>query len=65
MGVNYGQLRNRMEELKDLDSVTMTSIGDTDMDYWIFDYTQIADRINEELDKVQANYNRRFNFPPP
>jgi len=65
MGVNYGQLRNRLEELKALDDVTLASIGDTDMEIWNYDYQQVAERINEELDRVQAAYNKRFNFPPP
>ena len=65
MGVNYGQPRNRMEELKALDDVTLASIGDTDMEIWQYDYQQVADRINEQLDIVQAEYNKRFNFPPP
>lgn len=51
--------------MQTLDPVTMSSIGATDMDFWIFDYTQVADRINEELDIVQAEYNFRYNFPPP
>ena len=65
MGVNYGQLRNRMEDLKDLSGPTMASIGDTDIEFDIFDYTQIADEINAQLDITQANYNERYNFPPP
>lgn len=35
------------------------------MEIWNYDYQQVADRINQELDRVQAEYNRRFNFPPP
>jgi len=64
MGVNYGQPRPRMQDMTRLDPVTLASIGETDMDFWIFDYTQVAERINEELDRVQAEYNIRFNFPP-
>lgn len=68
MGVNYGQLRNRLEELKATNVVTpvvLASIGDTDMEIWQYDYQQVAEQINEELDRVQADYNKRFNFPPP
>lgn len=64
MGIKY-QKRNRLEELKSLDDVTLASIGDTDMEIWQYDYTQIADEINESLDKIQADYNKRFNFPSP
>ena len=66
MGVNYGQLRNRLEELKAtniVNPVVLASIGDTDMEIWQYDYQQIADQINEELDRVQLEYNLRFNFP--
>lgn len=65
MGVNYGQLRPRLQELKALDPVTLASIGDTDMEIWQYDYQQVADRINEQLDIVQRAYNERFNFPNP
>jgi len=68
MGVNYGQQRNRLEELKAtniVNPVVLASIGDTDMEVWQYDYQQIADQINEELDRVQEEYNRRFNFPNP
>ncbi len=66
MGVNYGQLRNRLEELKATDiinSVVFASIGETDMEVWQYDYQQVADKINEELDRVQLEYNMRYNFP--
>lgn len=64
MGVKY-ELRPRLQELKALDDVTLASIGDTDMEIWQYDYQQIADLINEQLDIVQSNYNKRFNFPDP
>ena len=67
MGVNFGQQRNRLEELKGtniVNPVVLASIGDTDMEVWQYDYQQIADRINEELDRVQREYNERYNFPP-
>jgi len=68
MGVNFGQFRNRLEELKAtniVNPVVLASIGETDMEVWQYDYQQVADRINEELDRVQADYNERYNFPPP
>ncbi len=68
MGINYAQPRNRLEELKSshiVNPVVLASIGETDMEVWQYDYQQVADLINEELDIVQANYNERFNFPPP
>lgn len=67
MGINFGQFRNRLEELKStrqVNPVVLASIGDTDMDVWQYDYQQVADLINAELDQVQADYNERFNFPP-
>lgn len=66
MGINYGQFRNRLEELKatsQVNPVVLASIGETDMDVWQYDYQQVADLVNAELDIVQAEYNRRFNFP--
>jgi len=68
IGVNYGQFRNRLEELKAsniVNPVVLASIGETDMEVWQYDYQQVADLINDELDIVQAEYNKRFNFPPP
>ena len=68
IGVNFGQLRNRLEELKAtniVNPVVLASIGETDMEVWQYDYQQVADQINEELDRVQKDYNERFNFPPP
>ena len=66
MGVNYGQARNRLEELKAsniVNPVTLASIGDTDMEVWQYDYQQVADRINEQLDIVQKAFNKRYNLP--
>ena len=62
MGLKF-QKRNRLEELKALDDVTLSSIGDTDMEISHYDYQQVADRINEELDRVQLEYNLRYDFP--
>lgn len=67
MGVNFGQMRNRLEELKAtniVNPVVLASIGETDMEVWQYDYQQVADHINEELDRVQSDYNERYNFPP-
>ena len=63
MGVNYGQFRNRKQSLKALKGVIMESIGNYDLNYAKFDYTETADLINSQLDKVQESYNARFNFP--
>lgn len=66
MGVNFGQARNRLEELKAtniVNPVVLASIGETDMDVWQYDYQQVADHINEQLDTVQEAYNERYNFP--
>lgn len=68
MGVNFGQMRNRLEELKQtniVNPVVLASIGDTDIEIWEYDYQQVADHINEELDRVQTDYNERYHFPPP
>ena len=67
MGVNFAQPRNRLEELKAtniVNPVVLASIGETDMEVWQYDYQQVADHINEELDRVQEAYNERYNFPP-
>lgn len=64
MGINYGQQRPRLEELKSLPGPTLASLGDEDIEFDIYDYQQVADEINEQLDKTQAAYNERYNFPP-
>lgn len=68
MGVNFGQPRNRLEELKAtniVNPVVLASIGETDMEVWQYDYQQVADLINDELDRIQKDYNERYNFPDP
>ena len=64
MGVNYGQFRNRMEDLRSLRGVVLESIGETNLNYSKYDYQETADLVNRQLDKVQARYNIRFNYPP-
>ena len=65
MGFNYGQTRNRGEALKTLPGVVLESIGDYDINYSKYDYTETAILVNKNLDETQARYNERFNFPPP
>lgn len=65
MGVNYGQFRNRMQDLRDLPGTVLESIGDDDLNYSKYDYQETADLVNRNLDVVQARYNERFNYPPP
>lgn len=64
MGVNYGQFRNRSEDLGDLPGVVLEAIGDFNLNYEKFDYQETADLVNTNLDRVQADYNERFNYPP-
>ncbi len=64
MGVNYGQFRNRSQSLRSLAGVVLASIGETDINYSKYDYTETADLVNRQLDRVQARYNIRFNYPP-
>lgn len=64
MGINYGQFRNRSEDLKDLPGTVLESIGDTNLNYSKYDYEETAALVNDNLDRVQAEYNARFNFPP-
>ncbi len=54
MGINYGQFRNRSEDLRDLPGTVLESIGDTNINYSKYDYTETAVLVNENLDKVQA-----------
>jgi len=63
MGINYGQFRNRSEDLGDLPGTVLESIGDDNLRYEKYDYEETAALVNENLDRVQENYNRRFNFP--
>jgi len=64
MGVNYGQKRFRSESLKSLPGVVLESLGDYDILYSKYDFEETAALVNANLDKVQARYNKRFNFPP-
>lgn len=64
MGVNYGKFRNRSEELPALPDVVLATIGQDNINYEKYDYQQVADLINKNLDIAQARYNKRFNFPP-
>ena len=64
MGVNYGQKRNRDESLRDLFPTVLESLGQYDLKYEKYDFQATADLVNKNLDKVQARYNKRFNFPP-
>ena len=64
MGVNYGQKRNRSESLKSLPGVVLESIGNDDINYSKYDFEETAALVNANLDRVQAAYNKRFNFPP-
>ena len=64
MGINYGQFRNRSEDLKSLPGVVLESIGDDNLNYSKYDYQETAKLVNDNLDKVQAEYNARFNYPP-
>jgi len=64
MGINYGKFRNRSESLGALPGVVLESIGDTNLNYEKFDYQETAALVNANLDKAQADYNERFNFPP-
>lgn len=64
MGINFGQFRNRRESLKSLPGVTSEALGETDIIFEKFDYTETAIVINEQLDKVQARYNQRYHYPP-
>ena len=64
MGVNYGQSRNRREDLRALRGTVLEALGDDNLRYEKYDYEETAALINENLDRVQAEYNRRFNYPP-
>jgi len=64
MGINYGKKRNRSEDLPALRETVLASIGATDINYEKYDYQQVADEINENLDAAQDRYNEKFNFPP-
>jgi len=65
LGINYGQFRNRNEDLRSLRGTVLESLGDDNLRYSKYDYTETAILINANLDRVQAAYNERFNYPPP
>ena len=64
MGVNYGKFRNWSEDLPALRETVLASIGATNINYEKYDYTQIADEINRNLDIAQSRYHEKFNFQP-
>jgi len=64
MGVNYGKFRNRSEDLPVLRDTILASIGQTNINFEKYDYQQIAEEINRNLDIAQKRYNEKFNFPP-
>ncbi|MFV2014889.1 MAG: hypothetical protein ACC656_05655 [Candidatus Heimdallarchaeota archaeon] len=64
MGINYGKKRNRSEDLPALRETVLSSIGATNINYEKYDYQQVADQINENLDSAQDRYNEKYNFPP-
>lgn len=63
MGVNYGQFRNRGESLKALPGVVLEAIGEYDILYSKYDFQETAKLVNDNLDIVQARYNKKYNFP--
>ena len=64
MGINYGDFRNRSQDLHDLRGVILESIGNSNLNYEKFDYQETAILVNDQLDIVQKRYNKRFNYPP-
>lgn len=52
-----------MQDLRSLRGVVLESIGETNLNYSKYDYEETADLVNRQLDKVQARYNERFNYP--
>ena len=64
MGINYGQFRDRSQDLGDLPGTVLESIGDDNLRYEKYDYEETAALVNENLDRVQAEYNLRFNYQP-
>lgn len=63
MGFNYGQFRNRGESLPAIQDTVLASLGEVDIKFDQYDIQQVADHVNRRLDKVQEDYNERFNFP--
>jgi len=64
LGINYGQFRDRSQDLKSLRGTILESLGDDNLRYEKYDYEETAALINENLDRVQTRYNIRFNYPP-
>jgi len=64
MGVNYGQKRTRMESLHDLPPTVLEALGTHYLVYEKYDFEETAKLVNANLDKTQARFNKRFNFPP-
>ncbi len=65
MGLNYGQTRNRGESLKALPGVVLEAIGQQDIVYSKYDFSETAKLVNDNLDIVQTRYNTKYNFPDP
>lgn len=64
MGFNYGAFRNRGEDLPALRETILASMGVDNINYSKYDVSQIFEEVNRNLDKVQENYNKKYNFPP-
>ena len=62
MGVNYGQRRPRMEDLKNPTEIVETTIGEKELKMTHFDEQLIYDKINAELDKQEAKIKKKSEF---
>ena len=62
MGVNYGQRRPRLHDLRNPGEIVVESIGKENFYLNHYDEQQTADKINAELDKQDAKLKKKLEF---
>jgi len=62
MGVNYGQRRPRLHDLKNPTDIVMTTIGEKELKMDHYDEQLIYDVINEKLDTQEDKIKKKSEF---
>ena len=59
MGFNYGQKRNRMQDLNVADPLLGYALSDQNLDFEKYDIQQVTDKVNEKLDRAADKLKNR------
>lgn len=62
MGVNYGQRRPRLHDLKNPTDIVMTTIGEKELKMDHYDEQLIFDVINKKLDVQEDKLKKKSEF---